>query len=235
MAQSRFRIKEYGSISVYDNSNTWNNVPFFSIGDIKHSVNNSDHNGWLICDGRSFNSTDYPDLYMVISNSFGGGEGTFNIPDCRSRVIGVIGQGNDLSSREMGETDGEETHTMSISELVSHTHTGTSNNAGGHTHSSNSNAPGAGTYGLAHTSRAGDSTTTTGTDATNSGSELDLTSPLAALSINAVSDHSHSFTTNTTGSTTPFNVLQPTLFIGNVFIYAHHIRNGTNNVSPPQE
>lgn len=230
MAQSRFSIKEYGSISVYDNTSTWNNVPFFSIGDIKHSVNNSDHNGWLICDGRSFYSTDYPDLYTVIGNSFGGGEGTFNIPDCRERVLGVIG-----ASRGMGEFDGEETHTMSISELVSHTHTGTSNNAGWHTHSSNSNAPGAGTYGLAHTSRVGDNTTTTGTDSSQSGNELDLTSPLVALSINAVSDHSHSFTTNTTGSTVPFNLLQPTLFIGNVFIYAHHIRNGTNNVSPPEE
>lgn len=231
MSQSRFSIKEYGSVSVFDNINSWNNIPFFSIGDIKHSINNSDHNGWLLCDGRSFNIENYPDLYNIIGNSFGGGEGDFNIPDCRSKVLGVIGEGSDYTDRAMGDSIGEETHTMTMNELVSHTHTGTSNNAGGHTHTSNSNAPGAGTYGLAHTSTNGAGTTTSGTDSSNSGTELDITSPLVALQINPVSDHVHTFTTNTTGSTIPFNIIQPTLFIGNVFIYAHHIRNGTNNTN----
>ena len=48
-------------------------------------------------------------------------------------IIGVNpADGNGLSQRNLGDTPGEETHTMTLTELVSHTHGVTDN---GHTHS----------------------------------------------------------------------------------------------------
>ena len=61
----------------------------------------------------------------------------FKLPDCRSRVLGGIGQGNGLSNRTIGQAIGEEGHTMSLSELVNHNHTGTTDTSGNHTHNYN--------------------------------------------------------------------------------------------------
>ena len=42
-----------------------------SPGDLKYSLRTSDHNGWLLCNGRSYSSSQYPELYAAISGSFG--------------------------------------------------------------------------------------------------------------------------------------------------------------------
>jgi len=42
-----------------------------SPGDLKYSLRTSDHNGWLLCNGRSYSSAQYPELYSAISGSFG--------------------------------------------------------------------------------------------------------------------------------------------------------------------
>ena len=42
-----------------------------SPGDLKYSLRTSDHNGWLLCNGRTYSSTQYPELYTAISGSFG--------------------------------------------------------------------------------------------------------------------------------------------------------------------
>ena len=42
-----------------------------SPGDLKYSLQTADHNGWLLCNGRSYTSAEYPELYAAISGSFG--------------------------------------------------------------------------------------------------------------------------------------------------------------------
>ncbi|MBQ8660788.1 MAG: tail fiber protein, partial [Alphaproteobacteria bacterium] len=42
-----------------------------SPGDLKYSLRTSDHNGWLLCNGRPYSSSQYPELYAAISGSFG--------------------------------------------------------------------------------------------------------------------------------------------------------------------
>ncbi|MBQ8660782.1 MAG: tail fiber protein [Alphaproteobacteria bacterium] len=42
-----------------------------SPGDLKYSLRTSDHNGWLLCNGRAYSSSQYPELYAAISGSFG--------------------------------------------------------------------------------------------------------------------------------------------------------------------
>lgn len=48
--------------------------------------------GWLLCDGSAVSRTDYADLYAVIGDTYGAGDGTttFNLPDLADKFI----QGN---------------------------------------------------------------------------------------------------------------------------------------------
>ena len=42
-----------------------------SPGDLKYSLRTAAHNGWLPCDGSTYSSTQFPELYAAISSSFG--------------------------------------------------------------------------------------------------------------------------------------------------------------------
>lgn len=206
---------------------------FNNIGDIKMSIQSSDFYGWLKCDGRSLSRTIYPDLFAIIGTTFGSTDGnSFNLPDCRGRVIGTIGQGTGLTNRTFGSTTGEESHTLTINEMPSHnhnitdnghTHNGTTSSSGDHTHTSNANG---GQGGLGLVTANGSNTET---DVDSSGGELNLWTTPYALTIDSSGSHTHSFTTgssitgisiNNNGGGNSFNVMQPTIFLGNVFIYS---------------
>lgn len=74
--------------------------------------------GWLLCDGSTYNRGDYPDL----SKALGGSGTTFTLPDMRSRSVVGAGAGAGLSNRTLLATGGEENHTLSTSEMPSHSH-----------------------------------------------------------------------------------------------------------------
>lgn len=80
--------------------------------------------GWLICDGSTYNITEYPKLAEFIENQFGsldyfGGDGeiTFAVPDLRDRFI--LGAGD---TRTVGEKGGSESVTLTEDELPAHSH-----------------------------------------------------------------------------------------------------------------
>lgn len=75
--------------------------------------------GWLLCDGSAVSRTDYADLFTVIGTTYGSGDGetTFNLPNLSGRV--AIGVSN---SHALGTTGGEETVTLSETELPEHSH-----------------------------------------------------------------------------------------------------------------
>jgi microcystin-dependent protein len=80
--------------------------------------------GWAICDGSEVNRIAYATLFAIIGVTFGGGDGvnTFDLPSLQGRAIIGAGQGNGLSKRSIGEAVGEESHTLTISELPAHSH-----------------------------------------------------------------------------------------------------------------
>lgn len=81
--------------------------------------------GFLLCDGRAINRKDYVDLFNCIGTQFGPGDGTitFNIPNMARRVpVGSGGQATSTLNSTVGSQGGEETHVMTVDELVSHTH-----------------------------------------------------------------------------------------------------------------
>lgn len=74
------------------------------------------------CDGASYATADYPDLFALIGYTFGGSGANFNVPDLRGRVVVDAGSGSGLTPRSLGDIFGEENHTLSGGEVPIHSH-----------------------------------------------------------------------------------------------------------------
>ena len=74
--------------------------------------------GWSLCDGQLLPINQNQALFSLLGTTFGGdGRVNFGLPDYRGRVPIHVGSGHTL-----GERGGEQAHTLSISELPTHTH-----------------------------------------------------------------------------------------------------------------
>lgn len=195
---------------------------FRFIGDVKYSILDEDHEGWLICDGRSLRRSFYPNLFAVMGVQFGFVDSEhFNLPDCRGRVLGASGDGPGLSSRSVGDSVGEEQTNLSVSQLPSHTHTGTTNNGGEHSH-------GITDPGHRHSqttinddfNNSGDNPPGFTADSAGSRTWNNINSSTTGITINNGGTHQHTFETNSTGDGNAVNIMQPTLFIGNLFVFS---------------
>lgn len=204
------------------------------VGDYKWSCRSNDFQGWLLCDGRALSCEEYKDLFEIIGTSFGtAGSNTFYLPDNRGRVLAAIGTD---SNQFFGSATGAETLTLTTSNLPAHIHTGVADADGEHTHSITVDSAGAHTHttnavgGNVGLAVADGNNTVIDTDA--SGGELNVWTLPRALTVNTAGAHTHvasagsnglhvhTFVTDATGAGEAFSVMQPTLFGGNLFIYA---------------
>lgn len=79
--------------------------------------------GYAFCDGQILQVKDYPALFGVIGNTFGGdGETTFALPDFRGRVPVHAGQGLNLSDYTLGDKGGLEAVTLTTAQMPDHSH-----------------------------------------------------------------------------------------------------------------
>ena len=200
---SKIQTGIYSSLYLNDGTKDLSESNFHPVrpsytGDIKYSVLSNDHHGWLKCDGRAISREFYSKLFDTIGTSFGSGNGstTFNLPDCRGRVLGVLGQGTGLTNRTIGNLVGAETHTLTISEMPSHNHT---INDPGHTHSYVNNTNNQNTDNAFATQTAADD------------ADLNATTGSSTTGI----------TINNTGGGNAHNNMQPTIFMTNIFIFAN--------------
>lgn len=93
------------------------------IGMIFPYVTASPPDNVLPCDGSSYLREDYPELYAVLASIFIVDSDNFIVPDLRGRTVIGSGEGSGLTTRDIGDVGGEETHQLSEGELASHSHT----------------------------------------------------------------------------------------------------------------
>ena len=79
--------------------------------------------GWATCSGQILSIAQNQALFSLLGTTFGGnGVQTFALPDLRSRVPVHFGGSGGTSNRVMGETGGQESHTITQVEMPMHNH-----------------------------------------------------------------------------------------------------------------
>lgn len=79
--------------------------------------------GWLFCDGRLLQISEYDTLYSLLGTTYGGdGNSNFALPNLCSRVVVGMGQAPGMSSYPIGQAAGQENHTLTANELPAHEH-----------------------------------------------------------------------------------------------------------------
>ena len=75
--------------------------------------------GWAFCNGQFLPINQNQALFSLLGTTFGGdGQTTFALPNLQARAPMHVGNGHTL-----GESGGEEAHTLSIAQLPTHVHT----------------------------------------------------------------------------------------------------------------
>jgi len=93
------------------------------IGEIRLFGGSTVPDGWALCNGRLLSVSDYPKLFAVIGNIYGGdGETEFALPDLTARAPMGAGTGEGLTPREVGQAAGEAAVALQIAEMPAHGH-----------------------------------------------------------------------------------------------------------------
>jgi len=163
--------------------------------------------GWLMCYGQAVSRTTYAALFTAIGTTYGIGDGstTFNLPDCRGRVIAgqddmggtsadrLTNQTGGIDGDTLGAVGGAETHTLTEAQMPAHTHTGTTSTDGDHSHS----------YQILNPVTAGGDTNS-------------IRSDPATTTTGVSGSHSHTLTINSTGGDGAHNNVQPTIIMNKI-------------------
>jgi microcystin-dependent protein len=129
------------------------------VGEIRMFAGNFAPAGWMFCEGQLLPISENETLFNLIGTTYGGdGQETFALPDLRGRVPIHQGTGPGLTSRQLAETGGTETVTLTTNTIPIHTHPALCNDGTG---ASTSN-PNAGTWTTADTANYLSTGATTG-------------------------------------------------------------------------
>lgn len=165
--------------------------------------------GWLLCDGSDISRTTYADLFAIIGETYGAGDGstTFTLPDMRGK--GVKGYKSDNSKFDtLAKTGGEEEHTLTEAEMPAHSHTvnppnTSTNTTGNHAHNTS-----------ASTDDTGD----------NGGSIMMDNNTNGSINTGYAGNHSHTvdiaeFNSGSIGSGNAHNILDPYITMNYIIKY----------------
>ena len=208
-------------------------------GDTKMSFVNTDHLGWLKCDGRAMDKTSDNLLFQVIGYTFGGSGNSFNLPNPAGRVMGTVGTVTDDNNRSrtyVASTNngkvGELDHKLTVPEMPAHNHNKLTASPGANTIADGTTSIQADhIHGIADETHQHTYTAPSGSGSTSSYSGVGSIGVItgtnsSALTIGALTGltetelagaHSHTISSN--GGDQYHNNIQPTLFYGNTFIY----------------
>ncbi|PIT68439.1 phage tail protein [Bartonella tribocorum] len=102
----------------------------FSSGFIGTFASEKIPSGWLLCDGKEYSRKNYANLFAVLGETWGKGDGktTFNVPDLRGMFLRGLDSGKDIDKGRLLGSRQEES-------FKSHTHEGKTDSTGKHQHS----------------------------------------------------------------------------------------------------
>ena len=103
------------------------------LGEIEAFAFNFAPRGWALCAGQVLPINQNTALFSLLGTTYGGnGTTTFQLPDLRGRVASAFGQGQGLGAYSLGQTGGQESHTLILNEMSSggHSHAVTAKNNG---------------------------------------------------------------------------------------------------------
>jgi microcystin-dependent protein len=214
-----------------------------TVGDTKFSAVTSDHMGWMKCDGRLVNITDFQFLFNVIGYSFGGSGTQFRLPNPAGRVPGAVGTGTDINNSTftalMGLSTGEYVHRLTIAEMPSHNHGVNGTDQSSYNNSTSIEYTNISTTEVSTTKitdgghRHGYTTyldtnrgyVAAGEDDGILANTQSLSTATSFANIqdpghkHPIIDKQHAHTLHHAGDDVPHNNVQPTLFMGNMFIF----------------
>lgn len=234
-----------------------------TVGDTKTSTIQDDHMGWLLCDGREIDINTFYFLYQVIGNAYGTPveSGKFKLPNASGRVPGFVGYSGTSGGNTwaLGDVSGQENHTLTIAEMPSHNHGTDSSNtvvgngltdlsatritidaSGVHTHTATDSGHTHGYFNQPNTHDVAVSLTTTDTaDNINVGQTTgtgyaNITVASSGLHAHSITDPQHQHAIKTQGGDQKHNNMQPTIFVGNMFIYTGKPTYGKYPLPMPQ-
>jgi microcystin-dependent protein len=205
-----------------------NNKYISPVGAITCYAGANEPEGWLFCDGSEVSKETYSSLFSVVGNNYGSpiDSNNFVLPNLTQKFpLGKSGSNN------LGNSSGNSTITLTNEQLPSHTHTGTTDASGIHSHTatdSGHNHPYVDAY-FAE-ANAGIQNNVYGTSAaTDNDNEyvyrtVDDGTPLtstayANITIGNSGSHTHTFTTNSTGSNSSINIMNPYLVLNYIIKY----------------
>lgn len=84
------------------------------IGDYKHSARAADHDGWILCEGRTIQKAAYPRIFQALGIT----DASLTLPDAKDCLM--RGAGGRLKVMERG---GSNSVTLTINNLPEHDHT----------------------------------------------------------------------------------------------------------------
>lgn len=181
-------------------------ITWATSSDLTTETNNweceTNYPGWLPCDGRTVNISEYRALYNVIGNTYGGTETTFNLPDYRSKKLmgtGPVSLGKTLTltpTQGPGNSSAAPDVPGSTGGLYSLTTTRQLPPASEITSGNPGNPPIIGgsstdTFSLGSYSSTGFAETTTSVNASISGNINYSIGPISQRSMSGVAPHSH--------------------------------------------
>jgi microcystin-dependent protein len=96
-------------------------APF--LGEIRTFACNFAPRGWLFCNGQTLSIAQNTALFSLLGTTYGGnGTTTFQLPNLQGAVPIHFGQGPALTNRVLGETGGEASVVLNITEIPQHNH-----------------------------------------------------------------------------------------------------------------
>lgn len=93
------------------------------IGEIRIFAGNFAPVDWFLCNGQSLPVQEYAALFAVLGTQYGGdGVNTFMLPNLQGKVPIGMGSGPSLSPRQLGQSGGAASVTLTLPQLVNHDH-----------------------------------------------------------------------------------------------------------------